>query len=152
MGSITSAINADKKLKTLEVVISLLTVIGLSLSSWCLKEVYAHAMELEKVRGEIQVVAARQFTAAEGLQVWQAISDLKIAVAKMPGDFPPPSFIKQFDALAGRVGSIENSLSRNSQNLAIQQNILTSILQNQKEMSVKLDRAAKFDTGRLSNQ
>ena len=91
------------KIRTFEIIISLLVTISISLSSWALLQIVEHGKMLAAIQGN-------RFTAADGLQVWREISAIREQIARLPTEFPPKWFADRVTAMDSKMDKVMERL------------------------------------------
>lgn len=99
--------SAKVNIRVFEIVISLLISICSATSIWTVKTVVEHAQQLSAIN-------ASRFTATNGLEVWQEISRIKEAIAKIPTEFPPKWFADRVSNLENRMEKMQVQLNDNN--------------------------------------
>jgi len=65
--------------------------------------------ELEKFQA---ATSANRFTSEDGQRVWEAIGDLKAAIAAMPQEVPPPYFEAQVSTISTKLDKVIDTTTR----------------------------------------
>ena len=81
------------------IAIPMLVTVGIGAQAWILNQLNILNVNVAKVSERISVVEANRFSSGEGMKVWEAISDIKQQLAKLPEEVPPQWVADKLNAL-----------------------------------------------------
>lgn len=97
--------NETKLWQILEYFIAVLTTISTGMMIWALTAIIA-------LQNDVAGIKASRFTAADGLEIWKAINDVKTQIAEIPKEIPPRWFIERIEKLEQGQDAIKSTVMR----------------------------------------
>ncbi len=97
--------------KMLAIIADIAGGVSIAIAGLLINEIHELRKDNSAMVSRISAIESSRFRAEDGLEVWKAIGNIQISLAKLPTELPPKWFID-------RVATLEQKLDRNGETLA----------------------------------